>query len=164
MNFMKLLGDVASDDALDLIANTAGIDNSMVKNIMKTSGPSVLSAVANKAKEDDSFIEKALGSFTGKSDSGILDMVLGSQQDAIAEAVSKKLGISSGIVKMVVAKLMPHVFKAIQSGKISPEVISAAAGLADGVDMKDVTNIAGALFGGKGGRKGGFLGGLLGRK
>ena len=91
-------------------------------------------------------------------------MVLGSQVEGIASKVAEKFGISSSIVKTVLEKVLPYILNAIKGGKITPSMLTAAAGLADGVGLDDVQNIAGAVIGKKAGGVMGMLGGLFGKK
>ena len=157
-----MMTGVMPEGALESIAGEAGIDADSVTGILKEAAPSVLGSVAKSAEGDSSFVDKALGMVSGGGD-GVLSMLMGSQIVNLIAPIAKKFGISSSIVTMVVSKALPFVLEQMKSGKITPEMLKAAAGLADGVGLDDVQNIAGAVLGKKGGIMG-TIGGLFGKK
>jgi len=153
------------EGAMDKIAGAVGVDTDTVGNILKEGAPAIAGPLSEKVK-DGGFIEKAMSAVSG-GEGGVMEMVLGSQTDAIAKAISDKVGISQEIVKSVLDKVMPYILDAVKSGKINAEMLGAIAGLADGVDMSDISNIAGVVMGeGKKSAGGilGKLGGLFGGK
>ena len=153
------------EGAMDKVAEMAGVDADMVGNILKEGAPAVAGSLSKNLGEEG-FLDKAMGAVSG-GEGGVLAMVLGSQTDTIAKTIASKVGISEGIVKTVLDKVMPYILDAVKGGKINAEMLGAVAGLADGVDMSDVKNIASAVMGGDKKSAGGImgmLGGLFGKK
>jgi hypothetical protein len=163
MDITKLMGELVPADALGSIASSAGIDASMVGDIVQAAAPVVLGGVAKNAQDDGSFLDKALDMVGGNTDT-LLGKVLGSQVEAVLNPIAEKFGIGSNVVKMVVAQILPYILKAVKSGSINADMLTAAAGLADGVGMDDVQNIAGAVLGKKKGGVLGMLGGMFGKE
>ncbi len=153
------------EGAMDKVAGAAGVDSDTVGNILKEAAPSIAGPLSEKLS-DGGFMEKAMGAVSG-GQGGIMEMVLGSQSDAIAKAISDKVGVPESMVSSVLEKIMPYILDGVKSGKINAEMLGAIAGLADGVDMSDIKNIAGAVMGGGKKSAGGILGklgGLFGGK
>ncbi len=152
------------EGALGELAGKTGVNKNIIGKVLEKAAPQLLEGVAKNFKKDDSFIEKALNLGEDKKDN-IISMILGSKAESILNPIAQKFGISPEITKIIISKALPFVLDQFKSGKITPDMMSAAAGLADGVDMKDVKNIAGAFLNKKGGK--GILdslGGFFGKK
>ena len=153
------------EGTLDSVASAAGVDSGMIGSILEKGAPMLAGPLSEKVSEEG-FLDKAMSAVSG-GEGGVLAMVLGSQTDMIAKTIADKVGISESIVKSVLEKVMPFILDAVKSGKINSDMLGAVAGLADGVDMSDITNIAGAVMGGDKKSSGGvmgMLGGLFGKK
>jgi len=164
MNIAKMLMNNLPDGALENVAQGAGINTDIVTKVVGAAAPSVAGSLAKNMQSDSGFIEKALGMAESGDEGGIVNIVLGSQAESALALIAEKFGISSSIVKTVIAKIMPFILDNVKSGAITPEMMKAAAGLADGVDMEDVKNIAGAVMGKKSGGVLGMLGGMFGKR
>ena len=164
MDIAKLLMNNIPDGALDSIASTSGINTDIAAKVMGEAAPTLLGGLADNMKTDNSFLEKAIGMASSGNEGGILNMILGSQVENTLAPIAEKFGINSSIVKTVIAKIMPFVLDKVKSGAITPEMMTAATGLADGVDMEDIQNVAKATVGKKAGGVLGMLGGMFGKK
>jgi len=76
MDILQMAGDFLPEGALESVAQSAGVDTTMVGTILQHAGPTMAGALGDKMQQDASFLEKAVN---GAHGGGLLDMVLGSQ-------------------------------------------------------------------------------------
>lgn len=134
-SLQDLLGSEQGNQAIDQISQNVGVDNSMVSTAIQAALPALINGLANNTstqegaeslnnaleEDHDGSVLDNIGGIAGMifggqtpptpamNAGGILGHILGDKQDAVAEEVSQKSGISMNQVVQILMFLAPIV-------------------------------------------------------
>lgn len=192
MDLTQLLMSQLGEGGLSAIAGKIGANNDQTANALGGIVPTLLGAMTKNSenkdgangllgaldRDHDGSIFDDVAGFVSNSDqgpgNGILKNVLGNNQTAVANGLSKKTGLDTGqvgnLLKIAAPLIMGYLGKQKKeksNGFDANGIASMLGGLtktadkSTGIDLGDVLNIVGKLSGGQ--SQSGGIGGMLGK-
>lgn len=189
-DIFALLNGGLGKEVIESISKESGASKKDTQTVVTAALPAILGALQNNAssggaggilqaistKHDGSILDNlagALGSVAASDGEGILKHVLGSSQNSLQKAISKKSGVSATTVSKILALLAPIVMgylgRETKKGSVNNEkgltdLLGGLIGNGSGAELLGSllgTGNAGAKSGRKTTSKAGGLGGLL---